>query len=396
MIHPSIVLMAHRDRRDMVVELMDELDEAGPTVVWDEKGSRWDTMRRCLLAGDREASHVVVVQDDAVLCSDFVPRSRACLEWAHKIPVSFYLGELQPHTPEIVEYAIRKAEELDTPWVQMEGPWWTVAVAVPTAHIDALVAHGDQSAMPDHDDMRMTKYFNQVPLPTLYTVPSLADHRPGPSLSPGRKPDRHAKRWPAKGVQHWTADPVVVHGPAEGVRSQMMAFVIVDGQGTYSVLGRRFKPGANPVPDDDPALDYIKENAPKWVTVQEDRKAEAPPEPAPEPKPAPPAKLEPYQSREDDKWYFIHHISGQPKGPWETEADAARAAQEEETSIPLAQDLAKKTGGDGGTFTTQDLPENNQGYACPDCGKELKSSAGRDNHRRIKHPEAFKADRDGD
>lgn len=398
----ATVIMAHPSREGFVKELLDQLP-VSTEVVWDQINDRWDTGRRTLLHGAllaraRGCSHVLLVQDDAVLCKEFFEAATAACGRTGEHPVSFYLGSLTNHNPALIRIGAMNALRNGIPWVQMAGPWWGVSFAVPVEHVHEIVKLGDKRSDIPNFDTRVATWYREQDITCWYVIPSLVDHRgvdENPSLIAGRTADRHAKWYIGQGDParlQWDRDPVVVHGRRPGVESGAMAFVIIDGEGTYRVGRWLFKPGATEVPADDPVLEFIRDRAPRWVTVQETREAPAlPPEPEPEPEPKP-APLEPYQSRKDDQWYFVHHISGLPKGPFETQEAAAEASEVEAVSVPMAEDVAKTGGAGSGTLTLDEMPEQNKdGYGCPECGERYRTSAERDNHRRIRHPESFRS-----
>lgn len=182
----SVAVMAHPTREAFVDELMPSLP--GAQVVWDEKNDRWDTGRRSMLAYDPTADWHLVVQDDALLCRDFLPGVEAALEHVPSNPVAFYAGRVRPHAARVVKL-IRNARATGNPWVVMPGPWWGVAVAVRTEQIDAMVAWGDEHPEIPNYDRRMAEHFERDDVACYYSVPSLVNHRVGPdnpSLVPGR------------------------------------------------------------------------------------------------------------------------------------------------------------------------------------------------------------------
>lgn len=191
--------MAHPARVSFVDELRSgELVDV--PVVWDERSDRWDTGRRSMLAVERGAAWHVVVQDDAIVCRDFlagVERALAAVEPTG--PVAFYTGRVRPART-FVEGMVRAADELGRRWLEFEGPWWGVAVAVPVAMIPGMVEWGDAHPQIANYDRRMARYFDLIGATCRYSHPSLVDHRVGgenPSLVPGRgnAPTRTAFRY---------------------------------------------------------------------------------------------------------------------------------------------------------------------------------------------------------
>lgn len=183
----SMAIMAHPARQDFVDELTAGQLHDVP-VVWDQQNDRWDTGRRSMLAYDPTADWHLVVQDDAILCSDFVAtvhRALACVPADR--PVAFYTGRTRPNA-ELVRRMVEAAERLDRRWLEFPGPWWGPAVAVPVHMIDRMVAWGDENPKIANYDKRMAAHFDSLGVRCWYSYPSLVDHRTegNPSLVPGR------------------------------------------------------------------------------------------------------------------------------------------------------------------------------------------------------------------
>lgn len=191
----SVAVMAHPSRAGMVPSVVDALD-APATVVWDEKQSRWDTGRRSLLAYDPDATHHLVVQDDAIICRDLVATlERAVTHVPAGSPVGLYTGKLRPRHRHVAAM-VAHSEAAGSPWFVMEGPWWGVGIVIPTHVIDELVAWGDEHPQILNYDTRITRYFASRGIDCWYTVPSLVDHRTDHrSLIAGRTGIRHAHRF---------------------------------------------------------------------------------------------------------------------------------------------------------------------------------------------------------
>lgn len=181
----SVAIMAHPKRAHFVAELEPLLPTA--EVVWDRKHDRWDTGRRAQLAYDPRASNHLVVQDDAILCPDFLAGVERALEAVPGNPVAFYTGKVRPR-PVQIRSAVALAIAAKRTWITANGPWWGVAVATPTERIDDMVAWCDPKDIPNYD-MRMARYWKAERVDCWYSIPSLVDHRIGeenPSLVPGR------------------------------------------------------------------------------------------------------------------------------------------------------------------------------------------------------------------
>jgi hypothetical protein len=196
----GVVIMAHPKRQHFIPYLLEHLGDV--PVIWDERNDRWDTGRRAMAAFDPDVDWHLVVQDDAILCKDFLAGAIAALEHVPPGPVSFYTGRYSPHR-EAIARAVYRARRARAHYLVMEGPHWGVAVAVPTALIPGMLAGCEQLKHVANYDMRMSRYFTAQGIKCRYTLPSLVNHRVGdenPSLVPGRGNSR------GRTAHHWIGD----------------------------------------------------------------------------------------------------------------------------------------------------------------------------------------------
>lgn len=211
----SVAVMAHPNRADFVRELTDALDVSAE-VVWDRCSNEWDTGRRALMAFDPQATHHLVVQDDALVCQKLGAAAAQAADVSGDRLVSFYTGQVRPHK-HLVERAWAGARAAGATWLQMPGPWWGVALMLPTAHILDLVAWADRRGRHIRDyDKRVARWHTREGVPCWYSVPSLVDHRPeaeSPSLLPGHAAHRQAHEFigrSASGLDvEWQAEAFV-------------------------------------------------------------------------------------------------------------------------------------------------------------------------------------------
>lgn len=183
----SVAIMAHVSREELYVPLAESLGSDVTLCVDDGTLGRWGNGRRSLLSYSPEATHQLVIQDDALPAQDL----RIGLEgWIPHLPDSIlclYSGKLAKWR------AIHDRFAQPPCWLQMEQIQWGVALVVPTFYIETLVARADQMARIDNYDMRLSEAnLRTHRLPVLYPSPSWAQHAHTPSTVPGRKPNRHA------------------------------------------------------------------------------------------------------------------------------------------------------------------------------------------------------------
>lgn len=193
----SIVVMAHPSRQPWAENLARTL--SADAIVWDRQSDVWDTGRRSLLAGT--GSHVLVIQDDAVPCSnllEIVPQVVA--RWPHA-PIALYAGSRAKSRMK----KMRKRRPGERYW-RNHGPRWGVATVTPTSVIADLVTYCDRLRIPNYD-RRMMAYWKHRGVLCVYTAPSLVDHRPvweNPSLVDDARVGNRQSGWfmptaPSKG-----------------------------------------------------------------------------------------------------------------------------------------------------------------------------------------------------
>jgi hypothetical protein len=192
--------MAHPMREPYVEELLARLDRP-VDVIWDtgepsaDKPKLWRVARAAwrVASGDWH----LLLQDDALPCRDLLAGLERALD---EVPadvgiVSPYLGALRPHTSVFVGL-VAQAEAEAASWIREAALWWGVSICVRSASIPAMLAYCDQQTYLA-DDTRLARYYRIVARQdTLYTWPSLVDHRDGPSLvSHPSGEGRQAHRW---------------------------------------------------------------------------------------------------------------------------------------------------------------------------------------------------------
>lgn len=184
----SASIMAHPDRTEFVEELADSLDREVP-VFWDPfgppsgNGDRvWSVAREAWQMYDPAANFHVLIQDDALVCRDYLAGLEVALEHVPDYAlVSMYFGRGR-NVPARWATMAEEAQATGASWVRSFTLMWGVSLAVPTRFIPDMIKWCDRKAgMPD--DMRVGKWFQSQKIDTWYTWPSLVDHRTAPSLT---------------------------------------------------------------------------------------------------------------------------------------------------------------------------------------------------------------------
>lgn len=196
MVSVSVAIMAHPSRAAFIPTLQSRL--AGPAaVVFDEKNDRWDTGRRSLLAFDPDATHHLVIQDDAV-------PAPALLQGLHRWLPSLPESALCLYSGNIGQFRRIYRQRAKPPcFLQMRQLQWGVAVVLPTKVIPAVVEMGDALEQIGNYDMRIGMWCVENALPVLYPQQCWVNHRQTPSLVQGRSPRRQALLPWQHSVREW-------------------------------------------------------------------------------------------------------------------------------------------------------------------------------------------------
>jgi hypothetical protein len=187
----SFTVMAHEKRKEWAEEIAAEI---GCDITWDRRNDRHDTGARAIEAYNPKATHHVVVQDDALLCGDFVNTLTEACRYAHPFaPLGLYHGgKGGARSAHVVAH--NHAVDAGARWLIRKGPIWGPGIVYPVATIPDLLKYFKTSAVQNYD-RRVMRYYQSVEQDCWYTVPSLVDHRTeeNPSLCGHDLPNRHAR-----------------------------------------------------------------------------------------------------------------------------------------------------------------------------------------------------------
>jgi hypothetical protein len=159
--------MAHPKRKEMVDSLLEKL---GPVpVTWDASDGIWENRKRATISFNEEATHHLVLQDDSILCRDFLKELEKQIEQRPNHIISLYYGN-RLRARELAENNFKNGG------VEADWLWWGLAVVVPTKLIPDLIKYADNIDIPQ-DDTRMAMFIRNRGLKVWYPLPSLVDHR---------------------------------------------------------------------------------------------------------------------------------------------------------------------------------------------------------------------------
>ncbi|MCC6619474.1 MAG: hypothetical protein IT341_10610 [Chloroflexi bacterium] len=179
----SIAIMAHPQRAAWVAELQAQLGDV--PVAWAEppyatkrdRGPCWRTKRAALLLHTDAPFHCVI-QDDAIPCSDFVDHLEQLIQRGERVYGLFYRHKRTwPEAIARANVALRHGRGVFA-HNNILGP----GVVVPTHRIADLIAFCDELDPTLGDDDRMKLWLRANDEEALFALPSLVDHRVGPSF----------------------------------------------------------------------------------------------------------------------------------------------------------------------------------------------------------------------
>ncbi len=185
----SVSVMAHPSRKDNFEYLSSRLGGAPFSI--DEGVGIWENCKRAWRLHDPEAEYHVVIQDDAIVCDNFLERAEKKIIEARAITatdpaLSFFFGKRQ--WMKDVGYKGMKVGRVIGSQLH-----WGLAVCLPTKYIEEMIAAGDKIHI-KQDDARIARFLRAKKIPVFYPMPSLIDHRIGESLvgDPGRARSAYA------------------------------------------------------------------------------------------------------------------------------------------------------------------------------------------------------------
>ncbi|WP_280365921.1 hypothetical protein [Nocardia wallacei] len=164
---------------------------------------------------DAPARWVCVVEDDAVPVTDFGDQLAAALAAAPSPVVSLYLGRSRPPgwTQRQVRSAVDAADSVGACWVMADRMLHAVGVCLRANLVRDMLTHTRHVRKLVPVDQRFDRWLRLRKLRVAYSVPSLVDHRDGPTLieHPDGQPRTEPRTaWRTGGRAAWTSLTVPV------------------------------------------------------------------------------------------------------------------------------------------------------------------------------------------
>lgn len=190
----SISVMAHIDREKWFPYLKENLNNAPISV--DDNQKRlgvWGNRKQATKLYNKDAKYHLVIQDDAILCEDFIKRTEDFIEKIDsEFPDELHAFQLYHGHRANFENKKEMLKAKEKGYIKRNMLAWGVAIIVPTSIIEEMLRWcNGHSAW--QDDTKMKHFFSYKGMPVYYPVPCLVDHRhmnENPTLVPSKDSDR--------------------------------------------------------------------------------------------------------------------------------------------------------------------------------------------------------------
>lgn len=170
----SVVIMASRKREAWALELSKQLNNC--PIAFDPNtrfnvSNIWENCKRAWGMQDVSKKWSLVIQDDAILCKDFLLKVQEHLDRAEKLncAIQFYVGNNH-------HYQEQFGANIKNGYVIMPYLTWGVAIALPSELIPSMIAFGN-SYSAWNDDIKIKYFLLNKQISTYYALPGLVDHR---------------------------------------------------------------------------------------------------------------------------------------------------------------------------------------------------------------------------
>ncbi len=195
----DIKVMAVESRKEHAESVLEKVrDNPTAKIIYDDRGingggGAWYNARRCWLT-NTNAEYQMVIQDDVVLCDDFLKYVDKCINFQQEAVWSFYCGR---------KVDVLLQGKYESPYVHVRGCKTSgQAILIPKKYVKRMIEETDIIFGENykHDDSRIGWWccFNKIPLFT--TVPSLCNHKQIQSVIPHHNSKRYSRIWIGRDV----------------------------------------------------------------------------------------------------------------------------------------------------------------------------------------------------
>jgi hypothetical protein len=194
-------VVAHPDRLEVADWLQASVEAEVYSIDWETRGERWNhqhALKR--LISETDAEHLVLLEDDAILCPGYHEALDGFLSALTSPVASLYLGTGSwameapaTHAPRL-QLLVERAERHGVPYVTADRLWHGVAVVLHRSVAEDVLDHMQRRPWPTDAAIGSWCRRNRIEVP--HAHPSLVDHADGPSVTqhPDGRIDRGVRR----------------------------------------------------------------------------------------------------------------------------------------------------------------------------------------------------------
>lgn len=163
--------MAHPKRKALVESLLNQLKPMDIGVSFDQKNNIWDTCKRAWMLHDKNSDWHLVLQDDVILCKDFVIKVNDLIKkhGDNNNIFSLYLGNRDRFKKEVNK--LRPNGGI----VVKKNIHHEIALIFPTKKIIEMLNYCD--SLNPTDDKVINRYVTYKNLDVIIPLPNLINHR---------------------------------------------------------------------------------------------------------------------------------------------------------------------------------------------------------------------------
>ena len=171
----SVSVMAHPKRQDYFQRLKDELGEDVPFSI-DENNSILENCKAAWRLHDPSADFHVVIQDDAILCKNFLERAKRFIQETESKRIQNNWSIFGYNFFRRAEYKEAQMREYEKIGYQLEARnRGGVSICLPVNQINSMLKFFDNTNS-RHDDERISRWIESKKFKMCYPIPSLVDH----------------------------------------------------------------------------------------------------------------------------------------------------------------------------------------------------------------------------
>ena len=195
----SYVVVGDSRRKILATRLADRLNASLALDIDGRWGPGVNHIRAWVLGNTEKCDWICVLEDDAILCTDFLRQAEKTLSNAPSSVVSFYLGSNYPSSlaPRAAQMQ-KHAEENKSDWLQLNTLNHAVGIAIQQARVDDMIEYVTKRSKLDID-AAMSEWAQVRQIPVSYPTASLVDHLDDePVITRKNRSDQGVRNLPRK------------------------------------------------------------------------------------------------------------------------------------------------------------------------------------------------------